>query len=419
VLNQNRRIRYVNSAWETLTGVAKADAYGLACVRRGPTDALARTLAPPAEAATGVTSARRPAPGQSAGPPWWDVTFVPLVADDGSTGFLGFVRVVEPDMAVPRAKLPAAIAALRADHAAAYPFDLFAGSGPGADRFLTQLRHAAASPSPAWLVGERGSGKETAARILHHNGPNKDRAFFGLDCAGLQPFLIEGLLAGKGGLIEARLLGTLYLKEPAALSRDAQQLLLGWLDGPKPGPRLVCGSTRPPAAQLADHTLIPELFTSLAVVELSVPPVRDRVEEIPRIVDRLLARIANGVGAPPTLSPTAITVLKAYRWPGNIRELADAIGSAVGKANGAVVAAEHLPRFVRESAGIALDPPAKPAAGPNLDAVLEGVEKRLLALALSKANGNATRAAEWLGIPRNRFLRRASALGLTPAGGDA
>ncbi len=417
VLNQNRRIRYVNPAWETLTGVKKVDAYGLACVRRGPTDALARTLAPPTDAANGVTTARRAIPGHAAGPPWWDVTFVPLAADDGTTGFLGFVSVVDWDPAVPRAKLPATVAAIRTDHAATFTYELFAGTGPATERFQAQLRHAAASSAPLWLTGERGCGKETVARVVHHNGPSKERAFFGLDCAGLQPFLIEGLLAGKGGLIEARLIGTLYLKDPAALPRDAQQQLLGWLAGPKPGPRLICGSTRPPAACLADKSLLPDLFSSLAVVELAVRSLRDRAADIPRIVDRLLTRFANEAGTKPTLSPTVMNLLKAYKWPGNIRELAHALNSASAKAGEAAIAPEHLPRFVRESAGIALDPPAKPTAGPNLDAVLEGVEKRLLALALSKTNGNATRAAEWLGIPRTRFLRRASALGLT-VGGD-
>lgn len=418
VLNQNRRIRYVNSAWETLTGTTRADAYGLACVKRGPTDPLARTLAPPAEAAAAVTTVRRPTPGQSAGPPWWDVTFVPLAADDGTAGFLGFVAVVAADASHPRQKLPAAIGSLRADHAAEYSLNLFAGTGPAAERLRAQVRHAAASPAPLWITGERGSGKETLARVIHHLGPNRERAFVGLDCAGLQPYLIEGLLAGKGGLLEARAVGTLYLKEPAALPRDTQHLLLGWLSGAKPEPKLIAGSDRSPAASFGDGTLGAELYTSLAVVELTVPPLRERAAELPRIADRLLVRSAQD-GVKPAVAATVWPLLKAYRWPGNVRELADVLRSAAAKAQGVPIAADHIARYVREAAGIALDPPVKPAAGPNLDATLEAVEKRLLAVALSKTGGNATRAAEWLGIPRTRFLRRAVSLGLHAAGGES
>jgi transcriptional regulator with PAS, ATPase and Fis domain len=415
VLNQARRLRYVNPAWEALAGVAKADAYGLACVRRGPTDSLARALAPPAAAAEQVATTRRPAPGAHAGPPWWDVTFVPLSADDGTTGYLGLVTVVAADPAVPRVKLPASLAALRAEHAAAFPPDLFAGTGPAADRFAAQLRAAAAGSAPVWLVGEPGCGKETAARVIHHASAVKERAFFGLDCSGIQPYLVEGLLAGKGGLAEAKAIGTIYLKQPAALPRDAQKQLLGWMTGPKPGPRWLAGSVRPAATCLADGTLLPDLYAALAVVEIAVPPLRERAADLPRIADEVLGRL----GDPrPVLSAGVTNLMKAFQWPGNVRELADVLTAAAAKAGGSILVPEHVPRYVREAAGINLDPSPMATTGPNLDAVLEGVEMRLLALAMAKAHGNATRAAEWLGIPRTRLLRRAAALGLKPAGNN-
>src|SRR5436190_193244 len=92
------------------------------------------------------------------------------------------------------------------------------GSSPASRRLLGQLRHAANSSAPVWLVGEPGSGKETAARVIHHAGPRRNSGFVGLDCAGLQPYLVESLLFGHGGVLGAPV-GTLYLKDPVTLPR--------------------------------------------------------------------------------------------------------------------------------------------------------------------------------------------------------
>ena len=125
-----------------------------------------------------------------------------------------------------------------------FSLDLFAGKSPASERFLAQLRHAAQSSAPLWLVGEPGSGKETAARAIHHSGSSRERAFVAVDCVALQPFLVESLLFGLGGLLSSGPVGTLYLKDPVALPRDLQQRLADHFMETANAPRLISGSPR-------------------------------------------------------------------------------------------------------------------------------------------------------------------------------
>src|SRR5579883_2332051 len=288
VLNRHRRLRFVNAAWEELTGRAFADVAGMACVRKGPTEPLFRALAPPPDAAARpAVTVRRPAPPHPAGPPWWDVTFVPVPAADGPAGFLGLIEVVSPEPPAPPRKVPAAVAGLLARHAAGFPFELFAGGSPDADRLLAQTRLAARTTVPVWITGGPGAGKETLARVIHHQGAARERAFVGLDCGGVQPYLVESLLFGHGGLAASGRIGTLYLKAPAALPRDLQRRIADWLVGPGPAPRPVCGAAAPAADDVRAGRLLPEFHADLSVIELRLPPLRDRAADLPRLADRL------------------------------------------------------------------------------------------------------------------------------------
>jgi DNA-binding NtrC family response regulator len=405
VLSAAKRIRFVNAAWEAVTGVSSADAVGRACLRRGPTADVFRTLAPSPEASKGsVATVRRAVPPKGLGPPWWDVTFVPLKSADGIGGYLGLIAVVPSDTPGVKAHVPQDAAAVRDAHGRSFDIDLVTGTGPAAERFANQVRHAAQSAAPLWLTGEPGSGKETVARVVHHSGPRRDKAFFGVDCAGTPGFLLDAILFGRGSAGESGRLGTIYLKDPSAFPRDVQRHLVTWLSGPGAAVRVICGSAGPAAAGVAKGSLIPEFESQLAVLELRVPPLRERRPDVPPIVLRLLAR--NGSR---TISPEALDVLSHDPWPGNVRELEDVL---VGAAGEGPIRPEHLPRYVRQRAALAASPPPQAEPGPKLDDVLADVEKRLLAVALASTHGNATRAAEWLGIARTRFLRRAEALGV-------
>lgn len=404
VLGKGRRLRFANTAWEKLTGLKLADALGMVCSTRRHSTPLAAALAPTSQAENGKPdSARRVTPTGRGGPPWWDVTFTPLAGTDGPVGIVGFITVVGESAPLAVRRIPPSVAALRDQHARAFTLDLFAGSSPATERFLGQLRHTAESHAPIWLVGEPGSGKETAARVIHHTGPRRDKAFFGITCAGLQPSLIESLLFGHGGLMGTGHIGTIYLKDPAALPRDMQQKLADFFGEGKPGiPRLVSGSTRTAREAVETGQLVPDFHTELSVVELRVPPLRDRFADLSRLTAHFLPDV--------TVESAVFDVLRSQPWAGNLRELALTLASAAIAAGGGPIKTEHLPWELRVRAGIEASPP-KPRP-LTLDPLLEIVERRLIELAMARSQGNATKAAELLGIFRTRLSRRLEALGI-------
>jgi DNA-binding NtrC family response regulator len=415
VVSGSRALRYANPAWEKLTGRPLAQLRGtrFSAARRSASPLWAALAPPPEVWAGSVARVRRPIPPADAGPPWWDVTFVPLPGPTRPLGVVGIVTVVgDPAPRGEARTVPAALAALRRRHAARFTLELFAGASAASERLVAQARLAAKTTAPVWLVGEPGSGKETLARVIHHVGPSAEKAFLGLDCAGLQPGMVTSLLFGKGGLAATGHVGTVYLKDPAALPRDVQDRVAS-LFADRPGPRLSCGSTTTAGDEARSGKLLPAFHTALSVLELRVPPLRERPEDMPALVDRLLDRFPSR----PTFADDVLPVLRSHTWPGNVRELGDVLTSAVGKAGDRPVAAEHLPRFLRERHGIASNPPAKSEKRPTLDEVLEAVERRLIEQALRATGNSPTDAAAALGVFRARLARRMEALGIpaTPA----
>jgi transcriptional regulator with PAS, ATPase and Fis domain len=400
VLYRSRRIQYVNAAWEALSKCAAADAIGRACVRSGRVEPVFRTLAPPPEARDGaIARVRRPAPGAKGGPPWWDITFVPLKAADGTAGYLGaidFVQVVAP---IPPRKTPPAVMAIREQQSLRFPFDLFAGESAAAQRFQSRLRLAAKSTEPVWIVGEPGSGKETLARVVHHQSPAREKAFVVCECRGVQPYLLDGVLFGIAGIATAGQVGTLFLKSPAALPRDAQQRILDWLRIAPFPPRLISASAESAANSVRSGTLHDAFLAEQSTIELEMPPLRDRTDELFRIVERM--------GFP--LSVETPAMLIAHDWPGNLRELHEILTESALRAGGGPIAPEHLPRYVRERAMLANNPLPSDRSLP-LDALLEAVERRMIESAMKRSNGNQTEAAARLGIFRTRLGRRIEAL---------
>jgi DNA-binding NtrC family response regulator len=163
-------------------------------------------------------------------------------------------------------------------------------------------------------------------------------------------------------------------------------------------------------AGVSSGRLLPEFQIHFSVLEFSMPPLRDRRPEFAGIVESLQPRLIRADGSMATVSPEAVTVLQGWTWPGNFRELITVLGDALEAVESGPILPAHLPRWLREKAAIAADPPVKEGPGPNLDAILELVEQRLIARALTKHRNNVTKAAEWLGIPRIRLVRRIEAL---------
>jgi DNA-binding NtrC family response regulator len=295
-----------------------------------------------------------------------------------------------------------------------YSFELLPTASLHAERFLAQVRQAATNDAPVWLFGESGSGKETAARIIHAEGPRRERSFLRLDCRGIQPYLMEGILFGKGGLAATGHVGTLFLKEPSLLPRDLQSRIADWvLNSLSSRPRLISADSQPAMEYVRTGKLIPTFHTQLSVVELRAIPLRDRPDDLCAIVDRIVHRLSLTNGTKQTLSEAVVPVLRAYPWPGNIRELATVLCDAWAT-NDPFIGPEHLPRTIRERHLIAEHPKVEEPSPMRLDEVLEAVEKRLIERALAQANQSVGTAAEALGIPRARLGRRIEVLKITP-----
>jgi len=401
VVGPNRRLRYANPAWEVAVGHAFPKLRGMRLSRYRSGSDLGRTLMPPPEALAGKpTNVRRAAPGESAGPPWWDFTFVPLAGPkpDSILGIVGTLTVVGERLPKKSGgKLDPVSAEVRRELAAHHSFERIAGTTTAGERFLDRVRLAAAVRTPVKLFGEAGSGKGATARIIHHNGPSAAKPFAAVDCAGVQPYLNEAQLFGKGGVLSS--LGTLYLADPGALPRDLQEKIVQALQRPT-APRLIWGT------HLAtDPRLLTAFEDRFAVLELSVPPLRERLEDLPWFVERILP-------AGRIVADDALAVLAAHRWPGNLRELAVTLGTAAAEHDGPIHAA-HLPRVLRERLLIQQHPIARPETPLPLNFVLAQVERRMIEAALTAQDGSQTAAARQLGLSRAALGRRIESLGLT------
>lgn len=408
VLGKERRLRFANAAWERLAGMKLADALGMVCTTRGNASKLAAAMCPTDDALAGkIDRARRPDPTTSrTGPPWWDVTFVPLTGDDGIIGIAGFIAAAGHSEPAAARKVSPFIAGMRDRQAQRFSLDLLRGESLISQAVVAKVRLAATISCPIWIHGEPGAGKQTAARVIHHAGAARERGFLCLDCEGLQPYLIEGLFFGHGGITGSGFVGTIYLKEPGNLPHELQQRMLD--ECAAGAPRLICGSAKDRLAEVRAGRLHPRFAGDAGAFEIHLPPLRERLEDLPRIAGRI---VENRFAPPPPIDSAALDVLRAQPWPGNIRELADVLTAA--GANPAI-RAEHLPHAMRVRAGL----PAGPAREPRLgrDVILQDVERRLILAALQRSGFNRTLAADMLEVPRAELYRRMKALGIEETG---
>lgn len=420
LLNQHRRILGVNRAWEELTQVRTAAARGLVCTPRRPPsdqgvlDAIAAALCPPAEVFDGKPArVRRLLAGSGLPRQRWDVDFLPFRDGKGRLRVLGKISRSVREERETSPPLPERLAALRERLDQRYGLEQSVSTLPAVQRVATQGRLAAGSRVPVLIVGESGSGREWVARSIHHQGESRELHFAALNCAALPPAALASGLFGEGRLLGLPGVGTLFLKEIDRLPRDLQDRLAAWLaDSPAAQPRLIAATAADPAEAVRTGRLLESLHCSLATLVISVPPLRDRVADLGWLVDRLLERIGTGEDKPVRdLTPAAWEAVKAYDWPGNLRELNSVLLTAVSRTQGDRIDVADLPAVVRRN-GKAAAPPLRAAPVLSLDEILERVERRLIEVALRRAQGNKSRAAELLSVWRTRLIRRVEALGI-------
>jgi len=302
------------------------------------------------------------------------------------------------------------------------------GNAPPMQKVFDVIRQVAPSTATVLVQGESGTGKELVAHAIHHLSPRAKGPFVAVHCAALSESLLESELFGheKGaftgaterrrGRFEMADGGTLFLDEIAEIPAPMQTKLLrvleerrfervGGQSSIEVDIRLIAATNRN-LRELAERgSFRQDLFFRLDVVTVDLPPLRERVEDIPLLVHHFLAEFAEANRKPVSaISPAALRVLSGYAWPGNVRELRNVVEKMVVLSRGQELSLHEIPPQIAGDTGAG---PAKQTVDPNLS--LAETEKRLILQAVEACGGNRTRAAERLGISRRTLLRKLNA----------
>lgn len=293
---------------------------------------------------------------------------------------------------------------------------------------LDKMRLVAPSRATILIEGESGTGKELIAQAIHQESPRARDPFIAVHCAALSENLLESELFGhergsftgaterRVGRFESADTGTLFLDEIGEISGSTQVKLLRFLEtksiervgGSKPielDVRLVAATNRNLEQQVRDGKFREDLFFRLNVVRLTMPPLRDRTEDIPLLLAHFIKQFSEENGVPPlTLEAGALRTLQTYPWPGNIRELRNFCENAVVLRRGGSFTEYDLEPKYRGTAAAGAAPAATAPVGSSLS--VEDNEKRLLQEALLKSRGNRTKAAELMGVSRRTLHRK-------------
>jgi DNA-binding NtrC family response regulator len=335
---------------------------------------------------------------------------------------------------------------LREEFASRYGFPRIVGESAAMLAVSQQLQKVATTEATVLLLGESGTGKELFARAIHHVSNRREQPFVALNCAAIPESLVENELFGhergaftgagnrKVGKIELAQRGTLFLDEIGELPLTSQAKLLrvleerrfervGGTQSVEVDVRIVVATNRDLSARIREKLFREDLYFRISAVPLTIPPLRDRGDDIDILADHFLEKFSRELGKPPlSLSADARRRLRDYAWPGNVRELQNALERAVILADGPEIGRELLvckPAVVNtDSAPVNLLPDSFSWEG-SFDEVTaraqHHVERVLLENALKESRWNKTRAAERLGITPKTLLSKMRATGLEEA----
>ncbi|MBN2561612.1 MAG: sigma 54-interacting transcriptional regulator [Phycisphaerae bacterium] len=308
------------------------------------------------------------------------------------------------------------------------PNNAIIGNSAALHHVTDMVHRVAASNATVLLLGETGTGKEVTARQIHHASPRKDRPFIAINCAALPETLLESELFGhekgaftgahadKMGRFEMADGGTLFLDEIGDISLSTQVKLLRVLQekeyvrvgGTKTistDVRIIAATNRDLREAREKGSFREDLYYRLNVFPIEIPPLRQRREDIPLLVDHFIGLAATTLGSPkPTVGDGAMALMASYDWAGNIRELQNVVERAVLLADGGEVAPHHLPREIAGDASLKQDTKG--------DSSLWGYEKALIVKALRECGWNQSKAARNLGISRDNLRYRLKKYGI-------
>ncbi len=304
------------------------------------------------------------------------------------------------------------------------------GLSPKMQRVYRTIEKVSTHDYPVLVLGESGTGKELIARSLHMLGPRKDGPFVPVDCSSLVPTLIEselfgyvkgaftGAMQSKQGLLEAANGGTLFLDEIGDMPTDLQARLLRALQEREVKPvgsterrridvRIIAATNRDLDAAIRSGAFRQDLYFRLNVVQIKLPPLRDRKSDIPLLVTAFLEKYSPSDEPVRSISADTMRRLMAHDWPGNVRELENAIERAVAMSSGPILHVADLPSNLQVSTSERA--PARDELLP-----LNELERRAILRTLRETNGDKVAAARMLGIGKTTLYRKLKQYQLEP-----
>lgn len=308
------------------------------------------------------------------------------------------------------------------------------GSSRAMEEVLRKIRLVAPTRMNVLIQGESGTGKELVAREIHTQSPRRQRPFVPVNCAAIPENLLEsemfghergaftGAVAARPGKFEMAEEGTLFLDEIGEISPALQAKLLRAIEQKevtrvgggqviRVDVRILAATNRDLMQKVEEQTFREDLFYRLNVFNITVPPLRDRREDIPKLAERFLSDVSReNAMRRKRLSPEALRLLLSYRWPGNIRELRNAMETSSLVSAGDTIGEDDLPPEISK----ALLPPSSsgpiPLPGPK---TLQEIEREAIRSAIAETGGNKTKAAKLLGIGLRTLHRKVKEYGIS------
>lgn len=319
-----------------------------------------------------------------------------------------------------------------------FAFSTIIGKSPAMSALYQVMTKVIDSDVPVLVTGESGTGKEMVATALHANGPRKDKAFVVQNCSAFNENLLESELFGhvkgaftgavrdKQGLFEVADGGTFFLDELGEMSpalqvkllrvlQDGTFLPVGGTKQKKVDVRIIAATNRNLEEMVEKGTFRQDLYYRLNVVNLRLPPLRERVGDVPLLVQFFVSKIAGKSNqTPKMISPDAMAALEVYGWPGNIRQLENEIQRAyVMSGKDPEITLAHLsPAVVEHTSSAMRSGVSVDGAGRPLKEILDGVEREMIKQALIRCEGNKSEAARQLGISRSNLIAKAQEYGV-------
>jgi DNA-binding NtrC family response regulator len=334
--------------------------------------------------------------------------------------------------AVEQRRLKSENAYLRSQLEDRYRIDGLVGRSRVMRDLFQLLETVAATSSTVLITGETGTGKELAARAIHHNSARRANRFVALNCSAIPETLLEAELFGhargaftgavgtRQGRLEQAHKGTLFLDEVGTMSQSLQAKLLRVLQERefervgdshtiKIDVRVVAATHSDLAKMVGEGSFREDLFYRLNVLPVQLPPLRERREDIPLLVQHFLQRLAQDSGrSGMTVSQESMRRLMAYRWPGNVRQLENTVERALAFTQGrSVIDVQDLPPEIQNHSGVIEGAEAwLPEDGLDFERYIEGIELSLIKRSLERTQGNKRQAARLLNLKRTTLIEK-------------